>query len=93
MSEQEKKFVAIRAASHADDFFDFVSKPAQVLYVLLVISADEDGMVANPCALARYCKAESRDLLNLEDYGYIEQLPDGMVCVNVLSNDLKGRDD
>lgn len=65
---------------NTDKFFELTSQE-QMLYVLLIMNADDDGFLGNANMIARSIKANGSDLQALIDQKYLYAFEDGAICV------------
>ena len=64
-----------------DSFLD-LNIEAQLLYIYLCMSADDDGFVGNPRTVSRMCGCNFDFKQGLIDSGYIIEFPSGVMVVS-----------
>ncbi|MBE6574089.1 MAG: replisome organizer [Ruminococcaceae bacterium] len=65
---------------YTDRYFK-LSAESQLLYIHLVLNADDDGFVDNPCLICRITAATEDDLRSLIENGYLISFDSGIVVI------------
>lgn len=69
-----------RKIIESDSFLDMDSS-SQMLYIHLMLGADDDGFVNNPKKIQRMCGASDIDLEALTDRSFVIQFPSGVIVI------------